>query len=294
ARNGTEIVLQDALEEVLTAAVCDWAGVPLDTRDLPERSRMLSHLFEHAASVDLRQLVARLSRQRADRWAAAMVDDVRASRNAPLAGSALATVANWRDPGGALLPPHVAAVELLNILRPFVAISTFLTFVAHALATHPKEREMLRADPDAALCFVQEVRRTYPFFPLLVARARKPARWRDHAIPAGRLVALDLWGTNRDPAAWDDPHSFRPARFAGWDGDPYTLVPQGGGDHSMGHRCPGEWVTQDVMVAGTRSLLDLVRWDALPSQDLSLNMRNLPALPRSRMRLVLQGKGPGT
>ena len=63
----------------------------------------------------------------------------------------------------------------------------------------------------------------------LVACARVRTAWRDQVIPAGRLVALDIWGTNRDPVAWDDPDAFRPSRFDGWQGDPFTLIPQGAG-----------------------------------------------------------------
>ena len=32
-----------------------------------------------------------------------------------------------------MLDPRIAAVELLNILRPTVAVSVFITFTAHAL-----------------------------------------------------------------------------------------------------------------------------------------------------------------
>ena len=149
----------------------------------------------------------------------------------------------------------------------------------------PGERSALAADPDRVPLFVQEVRRTYPFFPLLVARARRAARWDGHALPEGRLVALDIHGTNRDPRTWDDPDVFRPERFAGWTGDAYTLIPQGGGEHERGHRCPGEWVTRDLMEAGTRILLDRVDWDRPPRQDLALDLRALPALPRDRMRV---------
>ncbi|WP_299818379.1 cytochrome P450 [uncultured Jannaschia sp.] len=280
-----EIVLQDAFERILTRAVCDWAGVPLGPHEKGETARMLSRLFEHAGSVDLRQVVARIARHRADRWAAKLVEAVRDGTHSPPRGNALAVVASWRDTTGALLPPKVAAVELLNILRPFVAISAYLTFAAHALATRPEERAALRSDPDRLFGFVQEVRRTYPFFPALVARARVRTVWREHAIPAGRLVAFDIWGTNRDPAAWDDPDAFRPVRFRDWQGDPFTLIPQGGGAHATNHRCPGEWVTEDLMLAATRTLLDRVDWSALPPQDLSLDMRDLPGLPRDRLRL---------
>lgn len=284
-RGREPVVLQDRLEEVLTRVVCDWAGVPLPGSALRDRSRMLSHLFEHAASVDIRQILARRARRRAERWIGGVIEDVRSGRLSPPPGSALAVVAGWRTPGGDLLALPVASVELLNMLRPFVAISSYLTFAAHALATEPGQADALRADPARLPHFVQEVRRTYPFFPLLVARARCDTAWRGHEIRKGERVALDIWGTNRDPSAWTDPDSFSPRRFEGWRGDPFTLVPQGGGGHAAGHRCPGEWVTRDLMEAATRSLLRIVDWSNLPEQDLRLDMRNLPGLPRDRMIL---------
>ncbi len=285
-----EIVLQDALEVILTGSVCEWAGVGVCPDDLPRRAKTLSNLFEHAAPTSIDHLFARVSRIRANRWASEEIEAVRAGRRAPRSGSALFVIAHWQDPRGNLLPSSVAAVELLNVLRPFVAVSVFLTFTAHALCTHPEERRALDENRDRILPFVQEVRRSYPFFPLVAARARRDAEWRGHFVPDGRLVVLDIWGTNRDPRAWDNPDEFRPARFDGWDGDPYTLIPQGGGDHAAGHRCPGEWVTQDLMLAGTQALLDVVRWEDLPAQNVSLAMGRLPALPRDRMRIFTNKK----
>ena len=282
-RDHGRLRLQDAFEEVLTAAVCDWAGLRLPAEEVPDRSRMLSQLFEHAGSVDPRHLLARRARRRAEAWAACQIDAVRGGHLALAEDAPLARIAAWTGPGGDPLEVRVAAVELLNVLRPFVAISAFLTFAAHALATEDGEAVRLAADPDRIPLFVQEVRRTYPFFPLVVARARQPTRWMGFDLPRGRLVALDLWGTNRDPAAWRDPDIFRPERFADWQGDPFTLIPQGGGDHAAGHRCPGEWVTKDVMEAATRVLVGLADWASLPPQDLALDMRNLPGLPRDRM-----------
>ncbi len=279
------IVLQDRLEEILTRTVCDWAGMPLRDDEARARGRMLSHLFEHAASIDIRQVFARISRRRADAWIGEKIEAVRAGKLSPPAGSALDVVAGWRSLEGELLPTRVAAVELLNVLRPFVAISAYLTFATHALATEAGQAAALRADKSRLPNFVQEVRRTYPFFPLLVARARHRSRWRGHEIPEGGLVALDIWGTNRDPTAWDDPETFDPSRFEGWDGDPYTLIPQGGDGHEYGHRCPGEWVTRDLMESGTKALLAIVDWDNLPEQIFDLDMRNLPGLPRSRMAI---------
>ena len=155
-------------------------------------------------------------------------------------------ISTWRGPDGQMLSPRIAAVELLNILRPTVAVSVFITFTAHALHQFPTCRQKFRADDGYLECFVQEVRRRYPFFPAVMARVRRDFEWKGYRFPRGRRVVLDLYGTNRDPRAWDAPEEFRPERFQGWDGSPFHFIPQGGGDHHRNHRCPGEWITIEI------------------------------------------------
>ena len=135
---------------------------------------------------------------------------------------------------------------------------------------------------------MEEVRRTAPFFPMLVARTRRPTS-AGMGWPAGRRVVLDLYGTNRDPSAWERPDAFDPERLKARPADAFCPVPQGGGAHHRGHRCPGEWFTVAIMRRVLRWLLHEVRFE-LPAQDLALDMRALPALPRSR--LVLERPRP--
>ncbi|MFP3670857.1 cytochrome P450, partial [Priestia sp. SIMBA_032] len=78
-------------------------------------------------------------------------------------GSALDVVSAYTEPDSrgamATLPPQVAAVELLNLLRPTVAVGRYLTFAALALHRHPGWRDDLAAGNDvAAHWFAQEVR----------------------------------------------------------------------------------------------------------------------------------------
>lgn len=59
----------------------------------------------------------------------------------------------------------VAAVELLNIIRPIVAISIYVAFTALALIQFPAAAETLSSqNPLSYQHFVQEVRHFYPFF----------------------------------------------------------------------------------------------------------------------------------
>jgi fatty-acid peroxygenase len=92
---------------------------------------------------------------------------------------------------------------------------------------------------------------------------------------------LDLHGINHDPRLWQDPASFHPPRFLNWRADRYAFVPQGGGDHEHQHRCPGEWITVELMRAATEFLTREVHYH-VPKQDLRVDDTRLPALPRSR------------
>src|SRR5690606_22106683 len=136
-----------------------------------------------------------LQRKRANRWVASLVRDIRAGRRRAPDDTAAHAIALHRDPGGKLLDERIAAVELLNVLRPTVAVSVYIVFVAHALHTQREAREQLhRGAPDDVERFVQEVRRFYPFFPAVAARVREDFEWRGYRFPQGRRVMLDLHG----------------------------------------------------------------------------------------------------
>jgi fatty-acid peroxygenase len=136
-------------------------------------------------------------------------------------------------------------------------------------------------DDEEAACFVQEVRRLYPFFPATMARLRRDVVWKGRSLPAGRRVLLDLYGTNRDARTWTEPDEFRPERFRGRQIGAFELVPQGGGDHHLNHRCPGEWITIRLMTTAVKILAQEFAYD-VPPQDLALDMSRLPALPPDR------------
>ena len=270
------IVVQDEMARILTRIACKFAGVP-DSR--PEaRAQMLSNLFEHAAPLHWTFAKGVAARRKANAWAGDLVASTRAGNIRPPRGSALDEIASYRTTEGAPLGRETAAVELLNVIRPIVAVSAYLTFIAHALAIHERARAAAEEAPEH---LVQEVRRAAPFFPMLAARAARDIEIEGDPVAAGTRVVLDIYGTNRDARVWDDPYMFRPSRFQNREIGPYDLIPQGGGEHAGGHRCPGEWTTIALMRAFTdwTTRIDHTR----PRQDLHLEMRTLPALPSSRM-----------
>jgi fatty-acid peroxygenase len=275
------VVLYDEMRELLTRAVCDWAGVPLEESEVGWRTAELTALFDYAGSVGPKHWWARLARKRAERWIAGVIDHARAGQLNPPEQSAVHMIARYRDLNGELLGRRVAAVELLNVLRPTVAVAVYIVCIAHALYQHPECRQQLQAGEDGYVAlFVQEVRRFYPFFPSVAARVRHDFEWKGYRFPQGRRVMLDLYGTNHDARTWDMPEEFRPERFRRWDGSPYNFIPQGGGDHYRNHRCAGEWLTIEFMKVALSFLAGSITYD-VPEQDLRIARSRLPALPRS-------------
>ncbi|MGH3425274.1 MAG: cytochrome P450 [Nocardioidaceae bacterium] len=156
--------------------------------------------------------------------------------------------------------------------------------------SYPAARDrLLRTDDDPAAVerFVQEVRRFYPFFPFVAARPAREFDWGGEHFTTGQRVLLDLYGTNHDPRLWEAPGEFRPERFGDWDGGAFDFIPQGGGDHDLGHRCAGEWVTIELMKVAVTALTRGMSY-AVPPQDLRVPMRHAPTAPRSRFVLSVQ------
>ncbi|MEU3776266.1 cytochrome P450 [Streptomyces sp. NPDC032472] len=292
---GRELCVFDAASRVLARAVCGWAGLPLSDRDLRRTARDCVAMVDGWGTPGPRHWRARRARRRQERLFARLVERTRAQdgrQGAPALAKAarepsvLEAVARHRDADGALLDPHTAAVELLNVVRPTVAVAWFAAFAAHALHRWPEQAAALRADGGArARAFAHEVRRFYPFAPFVGGEAAADLVRHGERIPAGSLVLLDLYGQNHDPGLWEDPDRFDPARFDGRPPEHDVLVPQGGGDARSGHRCPGE----DITVALVSALAaDLARrsWTVPDGQDLRIPLHRMPTRPRSGVVIV--------
>lgn len=200
----------------------------------------------------------------------------------PSQGSALEVFSHHRDIDGELLSPEVAAVEVINILRPLLAVARFIVFAAVALHENPQWRDTFASGGiEDVEPFVQEVRRHYPFFPAVPGRVKEQFHWNNHQFGKGDMVVLDLYGTCHDGRIFTDPGSFQPERFRGWswDDSPYSLIAQGAGRHETSHRCPGEWSTVELM---KRAVVILAKAGYnVPSQDLTVPLNRFPSLPRS-------------
>lgn len=275
------VVLLDEVRTVLLIAVCRWAGVPLADTESAARADQMAALIDGFGSIGRRQIRGRIARRRAEAWISRVIADARSEPSPAGDRTPAAAVAMHRDLTGALLPRKVAAVDLLNLVRPVVAVGIYIAFTAHALHTHPGWRERIRAGDDEAVeLFVQEVRRHYPFTPLVGARVRNEFRWAGRRFAAGTLTLLDVYGTLHDHRLWERPYEFRPDRFKAPYDATYTMIPQGGGDAETSHRCAGETITVEIMKRATIMLCRDMTY-RVPPQDLTIDHSRVPTFPAS-------------
>jgi Cytochrome P450 len=275
-----KIKLFDEAKAVLCKIACKWAGVPLLESDTKEYADDFAEMIDAFGAAGLRYWKGKAARSKTEKWIENIIDNVRAGRFKAPEGSALYMVTNHKELDDNLLDIKMAAKELINMIRPIVAISTYITFMAIALYEHPELKNMLLSDADASHMFVQEVRRFYPFTPFVGAKVKKEFDWNGCEFKIGTLVLLDVYGINHDSRIWENPYEFMPDRFRNWQYNPFEFIPHGGGDPANGHRCPGESITVEIMKATLDFLVNKINFE-VPNQDLSYNMARIPTLPKS-------------
>lgn len=280
------VILYEQAQEILCRTACEWAGVPVKENEITKLSKNLGVLFESAGAVGPKHWAGRNARNRIETWIGELVKNIRDRKINPTEHTTLHTFTWHRDLEGNLLNKKAVAVEVINILRPIVAISVYISFIALAIHHFPNEVEKVKVGEEAAAHrFVQEVRRYYPFFPFAMAKVKRGFIWNDLIFDEGTFTLLDLYGTNHDPSVWEHPNLFNPERFRNWEEDPFNFIPQGGGDFFTGHRCAGEWVTMEIMKVSLDVLVNQIDYD-IPEQDLSFSMVSMPSIPRSKIKMI--------
>lgn len=288
------VVLFEEAQQILLRAVCEWAGIPLKEEEVRFRTDELAARVDSFGGVGLRYWRGRIARPKTEKWIAGIIEKVRKGELEVPEETAAHVFATHRDKDGNLLDLHIVAVELINVIRPYVAIAYYVAFSALALHEYPEQRRKLREGGEAyARLFTQEVRRFYPFVPLLGARVQKEFDWRGHHFKEGRLVLLDVYGLLHDEKRWEQPDTFMPERFQTWKESPFDFIPQGGGDHYLNHRCAGEWITIGAVKVFLQFLAELNY--EVPAQNLEVSLRRMPTYPKSGfiIKNVTRAKGAG-
>jgi len=273
---GRGVAVFDELVEVYGGAVLSWAGIRLDDADAARTSRDLAAMVDGFGFAGTAYLRGWRSRLLLERWARRLV---RATRDGTLLvrrEGPLAIIAGHDE-----LDERTAAVELINILRPTVAVAWPATMAIADLLVRP-DRQAIVSGPHLR-AYLHECRRLQPFAPALAGRIKRSTEVGGVELRTGDHIVLDVIGTHTDPRTWalgDDGRTgasaFDPRHFAGGDPAPYAFVPQGGGDPTTGHRCPGEPLTVRLLET---TLREVVRHDLRPLVAGPLDLSRIPTLP---------------
>ncbi|MBT0585189.1 cytochrome P450 [Alteromonas oceanisediminis] len=273
------VSLYNEVNHICFLAAAQWSGIDLSTVNAHKQTENMVAMIESPASIGPSHVKGIIARQRAERWAQKLIQDSRDNATNSDKHCALHVFAHYRSPNGSLIDAKAAAVDLLNIIRPIVAIGRYVCFCAFALHKHPEYHSTLANGSDDDIHhFVQEVRRYYPYFPFAAAKVARDFTWQGYRFEQGTRVLLDLYGTNRAPGMWRQADEFNPERFAKRENDAFALIPQGGGFYDKHHRCAGEWITLALMESAVRFLTSSMTYRAVNSH-VSIDLTAMPTLP---------------
>lgn len=293
-RQQGQFELFDLAKDVLFRSICEWAGIDLSQLTKKEVDQLAEYqisMISSAVTNPATHIKGIDNRKKSEKWAQSLIENARIN---PVAGKedvALYAFAKATDDHGELLPIDVAAVELLNVIRPTVALTVWIALMGHALFSRPDIYQRLHAEFDQLQdSFIQEMRRYYPFFPMLPAFAIQDVEVDGYLIPKDSWVVLDLYGTNHDDRMIETPEVFRISRYLGKEkhisyDEEYEMIAQGGGEFKTMHRCAGEWITLHTLRAFSDQLVNKYQF-SIPEQDWSIPMNQFPTYPKSKALLI--------
>lgn len=175
------------------------------------------------------------------------------------------------ETGTGLNADAVRDEALVFLVAGHETVANALAFTLHLVARHEAVQDRVRREVDhvvagrppsaddlEALTYtgqvVDEALRLYPSGHTVPRRATTDDTLRGHPIPAGRIVAVSLWGIHRNPKVWTDPRAFRPERFAPpatAEIDRYAYLPFGAGPRA----CIGVHFARAELVAAVATMV---------------------------------------
>jgi len=293
AKQHGEFELFDLANKVLFNTISEWSGINLeqyDSKTLEKLARNQISMISGAVTSPIDHIKGIKDRNESEKWAQDLIEE---ARKHPVPGKehlALYAFAHATDLEGELLPVEVAAVELLNIIRPTVALTVWVALMGHALYAEGNVYEEVKSNfGELQDSFIQEMRRYYPFFPMLPAIAVSDVEIDGYVIPKDSFVVLDLYGSNHDERTIASPEQFDVKRYVGRAKEisyeeEYEMIAQGGGKFREMHRCAGEWITLHSLRVFSDQLVNQYEF-TVPEQDWTIPMNQFPTYPNSKALL---------
>ncbi|WP_330587569.1 cytochrome P450 family protein [Anaerocolumna sedimenticola] len=126
--NPKQIILFDEVQNIMCKIACEWAGIPLSPKEVKLRADDLGKLVDGFGGIGIRYYEGRCARKRTENWIRGIITQIRQEKIVAAKNTAAYTIARHRGLKGKLLNTQIVAVELINIVRPIVAIATYITF----------------------------------------------------------------------------------------------------------------------------------------------------------------------
>lgn len=253
-----DIALYDEFNEILTAAACEWIGIRLMNGDLKLRARELSSMTDQMG-LGIKQFLSKASGNNAELWLQGLLEDIRMSGHEFKGQKIIDQIAWSKD-------SHLAARDLLMLLKTIVSQSSTIVFMVHALAEHPEALDsILLKEENYPYFFMSEILRFYPLNPPRLAHARKDFHWRGYHFKKHQPAFFDEYGTNHSPDEWERPFEFNPYRFQNRIMDRSDML-----------------LTYSMMMTALDFFVTAIDYK-IPEQNLSLNWNRLPVLPKDGM-----------
>ncbi|KAJ8764485.1 hypothetical protein K2173_006225 [Erythroxylum novogranatense] len=124
-------------------------------------------------------------------------------------------------------------------------------------------------------CTLKETLRLHPPIPLLLHETAEDAEVAGYYIPKKSRVMINAWAIGRDRNSWEEPETFRPARFLkesmpDFKGSNFEFIPFGSGRRS----CPGMQLGLYALDLAVAHLLHCFTWelpDGMKPSELDMN-----------------------
>ncbi|BCJ70302.1 cytochrome P450 [Polymorphospora rubra] len=191
--------------------ICALLGVPeADRQWFRQRAADLTVVLEPISTDEEMRLADVAGRD----LEAYFTDLIKERRRAPREDLTSALVAAHDDaPGAGLTGEELLANLVLLLVAGFETTTNLLGTGIQILLSHPGQADRLRADPDLASAFVEEILRYDSPVQLTSRFTTGPLDLGDGVrLGDGAELTLLLGAANRDPARYPDPHRFDPDR----------------------------------------------------------------------------------
>lgn len=200
-------LVEDFAARLPLAVIADLLGVPAD-----DRGRLLEWGNEAAKQLDgglgyreFRRTAVAVTEMH--HWVQAHLDRLRRDPGDDLLSALLASV-EAMPPQERPTPSELRMIGLLVLGAGFETTVNLIGNAVALLDDHPVQRQRCCGDPDLWGNAVEEVLRFDAPVQFTGRTAVAPTTVAGHDLPTGTTVLLILGATNRDPAVFDDPHTF--------------------------------------------------------------------------------------